>query len=118
MPNSFELENHVHCFNHMLQLSAKTCLQPFNAGLGKTSEDCDNNNVEGFSDEDIDQDDEKNEDNEYNEDSLPISPEVDDIDDGIDGFEALEMDECEEIMTDTAAVHETVTKVCVSFIDL
>jgi len=91
-----------------LQLSAKTLLHPFSAGLGKTTEDHDNNNVEGLSDEDIDQDDE------YNEDSLPMSPEVDDIDE----FKALEMGECEEIITDTAAVHETVTKVCVSFIDL
>jgi len=44
----------------MLQLSAKTLLHPFNAGLGKATY-CDNNNVEGLSDEDIDQDDEDNE---------------------------------------------------------
>jgi hypothetical protein len=44
--NSFELENRVHCFNHTLQLSAKTLLCPFNAGLGKTSEDGDNNNID------------------------------------------------------------------------
>ena len=75
-----------------MQLSAKTLLHPFSAGLGKTTEDHDNNNVESLSDEDID--------------------------DGIDEFEALKMDEHEEILTDTAAVHETVTKVCVSFIDL
>src|SRR5882724_2374149 len=113
MPNSFELENHVHCYNHPLQLSEKTLLCPFNAGLGKTTEDHDNNNVEGLSDEDIDQDAEDNEDNEDNEDSIAISPEVDGIDDGIDELKALEMDEHEEIMTDTSAVHETVTKVCV-----
>ena len=86
----FELKNHVHCFKHTLQLTAKTLLHPFNAGLGKTTEDHDNNNVESLSDEDID--------------------------DGIDEFEALEMDKHEEIMTATAAVHETVTKICVSLL--
>jgi hypothetical protein len=44
MPNSFELKNHVCCFNHTLQLSTKTLLHPLNAGLGKATEDgtCDN----------------------------------------------------------------------------
>ena len=86
MPNSVELKNCVHFFNHTLQLSSKTLPCPFNAGLGKTTEDHDNNNVEGLTDEDIDQDDVDN------EDSLPVSPKVEGIDDGIDEFEALEMD--------------------------
>ena len=93
MSNSFELKNYVCCFNHMLKLSAKTLLHPFNVGLGKTTEDCDNNSVEGLSDEDIDQDDEDiDQDDEDNEHSLPVSPKVEGIDDGIDEFEALEMD--------------------------
>ena len=35
--NSFEEENRVLCFNHSMQLSAKTLLTPFNAGLGSTA---------------------------------------------------------------------------------
>ena len=118
MPNSFELKNHVHCFNHTLQLSAKTLLHPFNVGLGKTNEDHNSNNIEDLLDEDIDECNEDDEDSGENKDSLPIIPEGDNFDDGVDEFDTLEMDEHEEIMVDTAAVCETITKVCVSFIGL
>jgi hypothetical protein len=33
MENSFEEVNRARCFNHTLQLSAKTLLKPFNAGM-------------------------------------------------------------------------------------
>jgi hypothetical protein len=36
--NSFEEENRARCFNHMLQLSAKTLLKPFNTALGKVKD--------------------------------------------------------------------------------
>jgi hypothetical protein len=36
MKNTFEEVNHACCFNHMLQLSAKTLLKPFNAGMSST----------------------------------------------------------------------------------
>src|SRR6266481_8566554 len=110
MPNSFELKNHVHCFNHTLQLSTKTLLCLFNFGLGKTNEDCNSNNIEDLPDEDIDECNEDDEDSGENEDGLPIIPKGDDINDGIDEFDALEMDEHKEIMADTAAVCETITK--------
>ena len=113
MANSFELENHVRCFNHTLQLSAKTLLRPFNVGLGKTTEDGNNNDVEDLPNETVDDEDEHDED-----DGLPAIPEADDIDDGIDELEELEEDEREDILTDTAAVRDTVTKVCVFFVDL
>ena len=55
MPDSFDLENHVRCFNHTLQLSAKTLLRPFNVGLGKkTTEDGDNNDGDDLLDEELD----------------------------------------------------------------
>ena len=101
------------CCNHTLQLSTKTFLCPFNVGLGKTTEDGDNNDVEDLPNETIDDKDEDNED-----DGLPTIPEADDIDDGIDELEELEEDEREDILMDTAAVHDTVTKVCVFFVDL
>jgi hypothetical protein len=77
MPNSFELENCVHCFNHTLQLSAKTLLHPFNAALGKATDDGDDNGVNDF----LDLDDDKDEDE---DEILPYIPDIDDIDDGID----------------------------------
>jgi len=38
MDNSFQEENHVRCFNHTLQLSAKALLHPFNPALGKAAD--------------------------------------------------------------------------------
>ena len=114
MPNSFSLENRVCCFNHTLQLSAKTLLRPFNAGLGKMTDDGDNNDVD-----DLDADDnglDKDDDDDGNDDdSLPTVLDADDIDDGVDELDALDADEREEIIADTAAVRETVSKVRHSF---
>jgi hypothetical protein len=81
MPNSFKLKNRVHCFNHTLQLSVKTLLHPFNAGLGKATEDGTCDNVD---------------------DLLSL---------GIDKLDALDADSHEVMMNDTAAVCEMVTKV-------
>src|SRR3984885_8697185 len=108
MPNSFDLENHVRCFNHTLQLSAKTLLHPFNVGLGKkTTEDGDNNDGDDLLDEELADDT----DNDDDDDGLPDVPDVDDINDGIDEMNALDADEREEMLADTAAVRQTVTKV-------
>lgn len=35
LDNSFEESNHIRCFNHTMQLSAKTLLAPFNTALSK-----------------------------------------------------------------------------------
>jgi hypothetical protein len=109
MPNSFELENRVRCFNHTLQLSAKTLLRPFNAGLGKTSEDGDNPDVDDLLNSGVD-DEEEDEDDEDEDEDLPGVPDLDDVDDGIDELDELDADEREGIIADTAAVRETVTK--------
>jgi len=69
--------------------------------------------VDNLPDETVDGKDEDDED-----DGLPVIPEVNDIDDGIDELKGLEADECGDILTDTAAVCEKVTKVCVFFVDL
>jgi hypothetical protein len=111
MPNSFSLKNHVHCFNHTLQLSTKTLLHPFNIGLGKMTDDGDNNDVDDLPDADengLDKDDDDDDD----DDGLPDVADVDDIDDSVDEQDALDADEQEEIMADTAAIHEMVSKVC------
>jgi hypothetical protein len=36
LDNAFDAENRVRCFNHTLQLSAKTLIQPFNPGMAKS----------------------------------------------------------------------------------
>lgn len=105
MDNSFVMEHRVRCFNHTLQLSAKTLLKPFNAGLGKTTEDDANN-----ADELLNIDDSEDEDEE--EDNGIGFIDGDDVDDGIDELNVLDEVSREEIMTDTAAVRVTVTKLC------
>jgi hypothetical protein len=110
MPNSFKLENCVRCFNHTLQLSAKTLLHPFYVGLGKTTEleDGENNDVDDLLDQDDDDDDDDDEDND--DVGLPDVPNIDDVDDGIDELDALDVDEYNTIIADTAAIRETVSK--------
>ena len=114
MPNSFSLENRVRYFNHTLQLSAKTLLHPFNTGLGKMTDDGDNNDMDNLDADDngLDKDDN---DNGNDDDSLPTVLDADDIDDGVDELDALDADEREEIIADTAAVRETVSKLRHSF---
>jgi hypothetical protein len=112
MPNLFDLENCIRCFNHTLQLSAKTLLHPFNVGLGqKTTEDSNDNDGDELLDEELDDTTDNDDDNDN--DGLPDVPDVNDIDDGIDKMNALDADEQEEMLADTAAVRQTVTKVCV-----
>lgn len=106
MPNSFKLENRVRCFNHTLQLSAKTLLRPFNSGLGKSTEDEDGN-LNDLDDllEDDDNDDEESDDG---GDGLPDIPDCDDVDDNIDELNELDEEGRNNIIADTAAVRETV----------
>ena len=114
MPNSFDLENCVHCFNHTLQLSAKTLLQSFNVVLGKAAGDGDTTDADDLSDEideGLDEDDKDEDDN----DGLPDVPNVDNIDDGIDEMDKLDADEWEVMIADTAAVFQMVSKVLIDF---
>ena len=114
MPNSFELENHVCCFNHTLQLLAKTLLCPFNTGLGKKNEDGDNNDVDDLLNLGVD-DEEEDVDDEDEDEDLPGLPDIDDVDnvdDGIDELDELDAAKREDIIADTAAIHETVSKLC------
>jgi len=127
MENSFEEVNRACCFNHTLQLSAKTLLVPFNVGMSSmlpASEKDDFEtfdkamlelqdkgavgNSDGYSDEDSDDDgcDSGGED-------LDGKDESDDADsNGPDEFSQLNEQEHEQILVDTAIVQQTVTKVC------
>ena len=107
MANSFVLEHCVCCFNHTLQLSAKTLLHPFNAGLGKTPEDANTNDVDDFLNLESDDGDGEDDDEDKDKDSLE-----DDADDGIDELDQLGEDKYDKVMANTAAVHEVVTKLC------
>ena len=98
--NSFDKENWVQCFNHTLQLSAKSLLKPFNTTLSRKAADNDDmamhhsdisqtilEDNEGDGDGDAD----KNEDSENLQDD--------------------NINELQEQILETAAVHMTVTKV-------
>ena len=104
MPSSFELENHVHCFNHTLQLSAKALFHLSNAALGKATDDGDDNGVNDLLDLD-DDDEDKDKDK-----ILPYIPNIDDIDNSIDKLDELNEETCEGMIPDTATVHEMVSK--------
>jgi hypothetical protein len=112
MANSFDEDSCVRCFNHTLQLSAKTLLRPFNAGLGTPAEDVsggvdDIPNVED--DDDDDDDDDGDGDNKDN--TLDVL-DLGDTNDGIDELDSLDPDAREELLADTAALRQTVSKVC------
>jgi hypothetical protein len=110
MPNSFELKNHVHCFNHTLQLSVKTLLCLFNAGLGKATKDDTCDYVDNLLSLGIDNDDNDN-DKEDEDEDLPVILDEDDIENSIDKLDALDADSYKVMMNDTTAVHEMVTKI-------
>src|SRR6267154_5547785 len=124
MKNTFEEVNHTCCFNHMLQLLAKTLLKPFNAGMSLTKlapeEDkfdnfddevaLDNNaegNIEGDSDKNGDEDGHDGSREDQDGEGEPEEADSDEIDE----LNQLDKQEHEEILTDTAVVRQTVTKV-------
>ena len=118
--NYFEEANWVQCFNHTLQLSAKTLLAPFNTAISgnvthndKVSEKDSNNELlpevgqdDGDSDGDNDDDDDDDEEEEEEEEE-----ECNDGDDGIDELQELSPNEWVWIMESTTVVCVTVTKV-------
>ena len=106
LPNSFEEENRVRCFNHMLQLSAKSLLAPLNPAISrKATED----------DEMPEEDDEmplpENDEEDDEDDEEEDVQEDDDEDDGINELEELSEEEQAQVLDNTAEVRNTVTKV-------
>jgi len=99
LDNHFKEENWVWCFNHTLQLSAKALLKPFNIGLSGKVMDDDNDPAMV-----MDGGDEGDEEEQANDDD-------DDEDDNIDELEELNKDEQNQVLQETAVVHETITKV-------
>jgi hypothetical protein len=113
MKNTFEEVNRARCFNHTLQLSAKTLLKPFNAGMSLTTsvfeEEFDHLDDETPLDNDVEGDNEGDSDGDEH-DAGEGEPEDADSDE-IDELSQLDEQEREKILMDTAVVRRTVTKV-------
>lgn len=130
MKNAFEEVNCARCFNHTLQLSAKTLLKPFNAGMSLAQMTVDEEETPGFNDEvptptlldddaGDDEDDNDNDNEGFHEEDLgndeePGNEDGNEDDDGIDELEDLDEEERKKILADTAVVRQTVSKVCIN----
>ena len=122
MENTFEEVNRARCFNHTLQLSVKSLLKPFNAGLSSSTQAFKDDGPmledtvaegddEGEGDAEGDAEGDEFGGAQSRED-LDIDEPEDADSDGLDEFNQLDEEEREKIMTDTAVVRQTVTKVC------
>ena len=113
LDNSFNKENRIHCFNHMMQLSAKALLKPFTSGLSGKQTNNDEmaiteiENPDGLLMEE-DDDDEVEVDV---ENGVTNHGEEDNVDDGIDEIAELDEGEQTRLLEETAAVHQAVSKV-------
>ena len=109
LDNSFDKENRARCFNHTLQLLAKTLLKPFNSALsGKATEDDEMPITEEIEDPDgllMPEDEDKD------KDRVTDHDDEEDKDDGIDKLAELSEDEQTRLLEDTTAVCQAVTKV-------
>jgi len=105
--NSFDLANHIRCFNHTIQLSAKALVKPFTTCISSVTSDDDEMPVlEEIDDEETD-DDADAEVGGVEEEEMA----GDDMDDGVNELEELSEDERTKILEETAAFKETITKV-------
>jgi len=105
MSNAFDETNRVRCFNHTLQLSAKTLLRPFNIGISRgkaedVADSCDGVYDEKESDDGDGDDEDKP--NDYAESSEDVLADLD-------------PDQRAELMEGTATVRNVVTKVSALF---
>jgi hypothetical protein len=107
LPNSFEEENRVRCFNHTMQLSAKSLLVPLNPAISQKATQ-DDEMPEEDEDQPLLEDDAEDEDDDDDEENVE---EDNDADDGINELEELSEDEQAQVLKNTAEVRETVTKV-------
>jgi hypothetical protein len=90
LPNSFEEENHVRCFNHTMQLSAKSLLVPLNPAISQKATQ-DDEMPEEDEDQPLPEDDAEDENNNDNDEENV--EEDNDVDDGINELEELSEDE-------------------------
>ena len=107
LPNLFEKENCVWCFNHTLQLFTKALLAPFNPAISQKATQDDKMPEEGDDDQLLPEDD--TEDDE--DDSEEGAKKNDDEDNDINELDELSENEQVQVLENTVEVHETVTKV-------
>ena len=86
LDNSFNKENHVRCFNHTMQLSAKALLKPFTSRLSGKQTNDDEMAVTEIEDPDclLMEEDNDNEDEVDVENGVTNHGEEDNVDDSID----------------------------------
>ena len=125
MENSFEEVNRARCFNHTLQLSAKTLLKPFNTGMSSAQLPVEEEGTLSLDDkgltllDDNSTDGDDNDDKGISEDDLSDDNESEGKDDdGIDELEVLDKNEREKILADTAVVRQTVSKVRINSVQV
>jgi hypothetical protein len=107
LPNSFEEANRVRCFNHTMQLSAKSLLAPLNPAISQKATQ-DDEMPEEDDDQPLPENDAADDEDDEEED---VREEEEDEDDGINELEELSEDEQVQVLEDTAEVRNTVTKV-------
>jgi hypothetical protein len=105
--NSFNEVNRVRCFNHTLQLSAKTLLQPFNASMSSATAASDE---EGMV-EDLPTLEEPDDEEDDESSALAGCEEADDPEDDINELDTMSGAEWDEVLEDTAVVQHAVSKV-------
>ena len=108
LPNSFEKENCVWCFNHTLQLSAKALLAPFNPAISQKATQDDEMPEEGDDNQLLPEDDTEEDDQDDFEEGAKKN---DDEDDDINELDELSENEWVQVLENTVEVRETVTKV-------
>lgn len=111
LPNSFDIFNHVRCFNHTMQLSAKGLLRPFNTDNDDKTATTPEPEVSNPDDADADNDDDKD-DEDDKDDDVDDNEGVDDEEDKEDLFMELSEAEKQALLDNTASVRLTLTKVC------
>jgi hypothetical protein len=109
LPNSFKKENCVQCFNHTLQLSAKSLLTLFNPAISQKATQDDKMLEEGDDNQLLPEDDTEEEDGKDN--SEEDVEKNDDKDNNINELEELSENKQVQVLENTVEVHKTVTKV-------
>ncbi|GBE87594.1 putative AC9 transposase [Sparassis crispa] len=112
LPNSFHEVNRARCFNHTLQLSAKSLLRPFNSAISSASEEAADLYVDmpALAEDSDDEDDDDNN-NDDNEAAGYDDLDGDDLREDVDELAALDEGAREELLSKTAEVRSTLTKV-------
>ena len=113
--NSFNLGNHVRCFNHTVQLSAKALLCPFTICVSSATTDDEVPLLEDVEDDGDGDDGDGNDVEDVEDEDDPLAEDgnnVDnDVDDGVDELAELSEEERDKVLEETAAVKQTITKV-------